>query len=487
MDLQSMYRCMDVSHLSIDEVEHELLVRNMLFGLDEHESIKRQKLQDRMKGEKELTNVAVVYSPTWRNVVEEISLIKSKLIVIEGILENPKADTCQREKLKTRLVHFRVRSFLLSRAYGADKHLNEISAASKIAVDLLQKHFIDPDVHKYDISNEKSDELEQTLETIRVEISQLNKSICAKNLGPVGIQIEANREIDSLIGGRKHSIIESEDILKKLAEFEKEDGQSASDLIQQFKYFVMQTREQEQIRREKEIELEKQKIKEVEENVERKRRLEKLLQNLSEKIRAEPEMVKLEFPEPLELIDDRVPEKKQTDNKINSNKQQKSKPSVLELDSTSEGSEYVGNKKKTSGKEFKSRNQEREKRTSVPRKKKNNKIPYSTQSPVESSTQSSDLCSSNYESSSESVDDTGLHRRRRNRWKTGLRREFLSPDVDYQWKLQATHRRQARGETFLVSMSFPMCSRTLTTTKNKDSRAQRRKGTPKVRRGEEVI
>lgn len=111
-----MYKGMDVSHLSIDEVEHELLARNILFNIGEHESIKRRKLKDQMKKEKAMDNVSVVHSPVWRDMVKEIAIIRSKLTVIGGLLDNPKTDSRQREKLKTRLVHYRVRCYLLSRA-----------------------------------------------------------------------------------------------------------------------------------------------------------------------------------------------------------------------------------------------------------------------------------------------------------------------------------------------------------------------------------
>lgn len=77
MDLQSLYKNLDVSHLSVDEVEHELLIRNILFDLDEHESKKRRKLKDRMR--EELSMDSVVHSVTWRDADEEMSIINSKL------------------------------------------------------------------------------------------------------------------------------------------------------------------------------------------------------------------------------------------------------------------------------------------------------------------------------------------------------------------------------------------------------------------------
>lgn len=119
MDIQSLYKKIDVSHLSIDEVEHELLIRNILYGLDEHESIKRRKLNDQMR--KERNKNRLVTAPSWRSVIEELEIIRSKLLVIGGLLDNPKADARQREKLCTRLVHYRVRIFMLFKSPEANE------------------------------------------------------------------------------------------------------------------------------------------------------------------------------------------------------------------------------------------------------------------------------------------------------------------------------------------------------------------------------
>lgn len=134
-----MYTCMDVSHLSVDEVEYELLIRNILFHFDEHESIKRRKLKDRLKGERESKTFA--FSQPWQNVDEELVTIGSKLTVIGGLLENPRTDARQRQKLKTRLVHYRVRNYILSKAVGAKNFRNEIGKIGRQAADLFKRFF----------------------------------------------------------------------------------------------------------------------------------------------------------------------------------------------------------------------------------------------------------------------------------------------------------------------------------------------------------
>lgn len=535
-----MYRCMDVSHLLIDEVEHELLIRNIFCDIDEHESTKRRKLKDRMRKEKEMDSITVVHSPTWRNVKEEIWIIRSKLMAIEGLLENPQTNARQREKLKTRLVHYRVRSFLLTRTSKAKKHMQEITAVSKITIDLLQKHFMDTNKQEEEKSEQETDELEQdltkALEEIRNEIDVLNESTCVVNPEVDDTEGEASGGIDVLVDLKQKelnkSIKKSESILKKLTDFEKGDGQNATDLIQQFKNFVVQSAEQEKIRSEKEIELEKQRIKEAEENVERKRRLEKLLLNLNEKIKLEPGMTKLEFPNLLEPVDNKTkPENKEDENETDTNKG-KPKPKLesteteSRTDSSSEESVKVLKKKVVKRK--KAGKVKREKKSKTSHKKKSMRTSFSSESTENLSSLSSDSSSSTSVSSADSVESKEIGRRRKNKreskkplkrvpisdwrlkydgkdngrrlgeflkevkmrskaeeisdrelfrgaihlfsgrakdwlmeglenrefrtWsqlKSDLKREFLPPDLDFQLEIQATNRRQARGEKFI--------------------------------------
>lgn len=100
---------MNVSHLAEDEVEHELLIRNMLFHFDDHDSVKRRKLKDRMKEERNVGINPTAFARTWRSAKEEIETIKSHVKVIGGIIENPRTDARQKEKMRTRFVHYRVR------------------------------------------------------------------------------------------------------------------------------------------------------------------------------------------------------------------------------------------------------------------------------------------------------------------------------------------------------------------------------------------
>lgn len=141
MDLQSAYRHMDVSHLAIDEVEHELLIRNMLFHFDDHDSVKRRKLKDRMKEERNMGINSTAFARTWRTAQEEIEIVRSRIQIIRGIFENPKADARQKQKLRTRIIHYRVRISQLARATDARKYLQQISDIEDQIDEIMATHF----------------------------------------------------------------------------------------------------------------------------------------------------------------------------------------------------------------------------------------------------------------------------------------------------------------------------------------------------------
>lgn len=217
-----MYASMDVSHLSVDEVEYELLIRNVLFNFDEHESIKRRKLKDRLRSEKDSKTFA--FSQPWENLEEELVRISGKLKVIRGLLENPKTDARQREKLKTRLVHYRVRNFILSKAKGAEDHRNGIVIVGRQAADLFKRYF--PEVDETEVHSANAEQLESdlnhALEEVRSEIEILNETtVSGKEIedqldqeGVASLSLEAKKKEMS------ESVKRSEEILKVLSDYE---------------------------------------------------------------------------------------------------------------------------------------------------------------------------------------------------------------------------------------------------------------------------
>lgn len=131
MDLTAQYHKMDVSHLSIDEVEYELFIRKISYNLNEHESVKRRKLKDQLRKERALDSPVLIGSGTWSTTSDELRVIFSKLITIGSLLESSKLDARNREKLITRLVHFRVRISRLHSASDSHKFVAEIAKLEK--------------------------------------------------------------------------------------------------------------------------------------------------------------------------------------------------------------------------------------------------------------------------------------------------------------------------------------------------------------------
>lgn len=292
-----MYKSMDVSHLLIDEVEHELLIRNILFSSDEHDSVKRRKLKDRMRQEQEIDSFSVTQSPKGREIPDEISIIKTKLSTIESLLNNPKAIGRAKEKIKTRLVHYRVRIFLLSRATDSRKYWSEIMSLTKQATQVYSKHFSDTSLYSGEDDTQPKNieqDLSEALEEVRNEIETLNETACGIELnddsgeevasGGVAKSLETRRQ------DRESSVRRSEEIMNKLSEYEEGKVENITELIKIFRNFVLQTTEQEKQRRENEILLEEARIRKAGESVERKKRLEKILVNLNKKIKNEPEV-----------------------------------------------------------------------------------------------------------------------------------------------------------------------------------------------------
>ncbi|XP_062700163.1 myosin-2 heavy chain-like [Aedes albopictus] len=524
MDMQTMYASMDVSHLSVDEVEYELLIRNILFHFDEHESIKRRKLKDKLKSEKETKSFA--FSQPWRNLDEELVTISSKLKVIGGLLENPKTDARQRQKLKTRLVHYRVRNYILSKAKGADKFRNEIVKVGRQATELFGRFF--PEVNEAGAHSEDSERLEtdlnNVLEEVRSEIEVLNETTASgKEIEEELEQAAATSQVLELKKKEMNdSLKRAEDILKVLSEYEEGKKENPMELIAVFKTFVRQTTEQQRQMREKQIVEEERKMKEAKDSMERKKRLEKVLISLNDRLKKEPDGS--DEKSPMKSIEQEKPKVQLEDRK------QGEKMISFKHDSDDCGQD-ISDESREKSKHRKERKSVKKGNSSSKRgkKKRHRKPSYSSTSSTTSVTESSEFSSSG-SSSGSGTDTDSEHRRkgrgrresRRNRelkrmpvaewrlkydgkdqgrklseflkeikmrcisedisekelfrsaihlfsgrakdwfiegvenkdfrnWhelKRELKREFLPPDLDFQLEVQATERRQARGEKF---------------------------------------
>lgn len=292
MDLQAEYRNLDVSHLAVDEVEHELLIRNLLFHFDDHDSVKRRKLKDRMKEEKSIGVNPTAFARTWRTAKEEIGIIRSHIKIIGGILANPKTDARQKEKMRTRIVHYRVRIGQLARATDAQDYLQQITEIEDQIDQIIVTHFTKPSNTHTRTSKTKpiGDKITAALQEVRTEIATLNDTVANLESGDEGDKLdEAVGGVQTnLIDNRKKEIEASkkrtEEILRKLDEYEQGKEINFEYLLPAFRNFVIHTSEQQKQTREKEIKAAEEKKKEMELRIRRKQNLEKVLTELNESL-----------------------------------------------------------------------------------------------------------------------------------------------------------------------------------------------------------
>lgn len=287
MDLKTQYFRMDVSHLSIDEVEYELYIRKIAYGLTEHESKKRRRLKDQLKQERDSNSPVIVVSGSWSTTTEELRLIFSKLITIGALLENPKLDARNKEKMKTRLVHFRVRISRLHSASDSHKFVSEIARLEKEVNQICLNFF--PLLAPIPEEDKVEDELSKALAEVRTEIEDLNQSI--GEIPNDSQEAQGNAARNKLIQEKEKELEtttkRTEEILNKLSEYENGEVEDLPDLLKAFKEFVTQSAEQEKQRRKKQIEQEQQKMKEVEKHLLNKIKLEKLLKNLNQNLKVD--------------------------------------------------------------------------------------------------------------------------------------------------------------------------------------------------------
>lgn len=132
-ELIDLYRSMNVNHLLDDELEYELALRRVEFSSGESRDIKRRKLRNAMKEERESNSFIS------RKIVEEARdtesrQVEEKIAMIRDSLENKKVKKTDFPQLETRLVHLYFRLFRLRKVFNTD-------GLKKIAQGLLNDYF----------------------------------------------------------------------------------------------------------------------------------------------------------------------------------------------------------------------------------------------------------------------------------------------------------------------------------------------------------
>ncbi|XP_053686377.1 meiosis-specific nuclear structural protein 1-like [Sabethes cyaneus] len=218
------------------------------------------------------------------------------------------------QKSKEKVPQLGVRTFLLSRAPEALRHEREIQSISKQIAQTFAKHFPSSTASGDESLNEPDQiatDISKAIEGVRNEIEILNDTASGNDR-----IVETDDFSEGACGGVKEKSIESKkqeiessvarskEILEELSQYEQGNKEIPTDLIKHLKTFVAQTTEKERQYREKEIQREERMLKEAKKSRERKIRLEKLLQNLNERMKNSAPEPKLEFPLPLKLEDD---------------------------------------------------------------------------------------------------------------------------------------------------------------------------------------
>lgn len=153
------YRSMNVEHLLADEIEHELLIRQVAFKSSESVDAKKRKLRNKLKEQRETNVFAVVYLKKTDECKDELNRVDEKLAKIRDHLENRTPKKIELPAIKTRLIHLLFRLDRLKLNF-------DTQGLELEAMKLLDNHFtllsVDPDTRK------------RTEEQIRADMSNLS-------------------------------------------------------------------------------------------------------------------------------------------------------------------------------------------------------------------------------------------------------------------------------------------------------------------------
>lgn len=144
-ELEMHYRSMDVKHLLVDEVEHELLIRQEEFSGGDTLDAKRRKLRGVLKAQKESNNFDVLLVSE-KYCEGEYEQVVTKLDHIRMMLENKKVKKDELPPYKTRLIHLLFRLVRLKES-GFDT-LGSVREAKKLYIQHFTEWSSDPGVVK---------------------------------------------------------------------------------------------------------------------------------------------------------------------------------------------------------------------------------------------------------------------------------------------------------------------------------------------------
>lgn len=139
------YQLMNAGHLLVDEVEYELAVRQVPFKIGDSRDVKRRRLRQKLKEQRDKNDVEIVFTLSPEECVRDLNVVDEKLAKIRDQLENRRTKKSELPELQTRLVHLYARLMRLKQKVDTD-------GLEGILLKLYQEHFTflstDPDVRK---------------------------------------------------------------------------------------------------------------------------------------------------------------------------------------------------------------------------------------------------------------------------------------------------------------------------------------------------
>lgn len=135
--LRAQYSTLNTAHLTVDELEHELVIRRM-DKLAPRASLERA-LRSRLKEEDSQSNVTYDFAKV--NVVEELETCDDKLNSIKAFLENRRSKKAPDQVFKSRLFHILFRMERLKDRELSEECMNSLAVIAGECLRLLNTYF----------------------------------------------------------------------------------------------------------------------------------------------------------------------------------------------------------------------------------------------------------------------------------------------------------------------------------------------------------
>lgn len=234
--LQAQYFALNAAHLADDELDHELLIRDVDMR-DESRSKQERALRTLLKAEKE-NKEKITYKYDEIDLNDELKWCDGKLQAIKCILEGRKVQKAPDQKFKSKLIHILFRTKRLKSYFEAEEDLNSVAMIAGECIRLLAKF--------YSITSPLTEVREAELKILNESLRQMREQIGGQDLGNPLAQIatgetneyennEPNREQENENGD-----IEPEGAVGGVSSSEKEKVTELAEENAKLKEFVNQ-------------------------------------------------------------------------------------------------------------------------------------------------------------------------------------------------------------------------------------------------------